>query len=156
MVQFRPLNLLADFCHLGTFDVVFCRNVLIYFDQETKIGVLDRIARIIDRDGYLVLGAAETVVGLTDELQAGARPARALCAESGEGHAKRCASSRRDENRAALTSVPRRCAPGRIGDPAVRALERGDPRHLVVGERKVESAEVLRACAPDSRSAGSA
>ncbi len=38
MVQFRPLNLLADFAYLGGFDVVFCRNVLIYFDQETKIG----------------------------------------------------------------------------------------------------------------------
>jgi chemotaxis protein methyltransferase CheR len=69
MVQFRPLNLLADFSHLGVFDVVFCRNVLIYFDQETKIGVLDRVARITDRDGYLVLGAAETVVGLTDTFK---------------------------------------------------------------------------------------
>ena len=68
MVQFRPLNLLHDFAHLGTFDVVFCRNVLIYFDQPTKIGVLDRIARITARDGYLVLGAAETVVGLTDSF----------------------------------------------------------------------------------------
>ena len=66
MVQFRPLNLLHDFAHLGTFDVVFCRNVLIYFDQPTKVGVLDHIARITARDGYLVLGAAETVVGLTD------------------------------------------------------------------------------------------
>ena len=46
MVQYRPLNLLADFAHLGRFDVVFCRNVLIYFDQETKISVLDRIARV--------------------------------------------------------------------------------------------------------------
>ena len=45
MVQYRPLNLLHDFAHLGSFDVVFCRNVLIYFDQETKIGVLERIAR---------------------------------------------------------------------------------------------------------------
>jgi chemotaxis protein methyltransferase CheR len=69
MVQFRPLNLLADFSHLGTFDVVFCRNVLIYFDQETKTGVLERIARITGRDGYLVLGAAETVVGLTDSFK---------------------------------------------------------------------------------------
>jgi chemotaxis protein methyltransferase CheR len=65
MVQYRPLNLLADFAHLGMFDVVFCRNVLIYFDQETKSGVLDRVARATDRDGYLVLGAAETVIGLT-------------------------------------------------------------------------------------------
>jgi chemotaxis protein methyltransferase CheR len=66
MVQFRPLNLIGDFAHLGTFDVVFCRNVLIYFDQDTKTRVLDRVARVMGRDGYLVLGAAETVVGLTD------------------------------------------------------------------------------------------
>jgi chemotaxis protein methyltransferase CheR len=69
MVQFRPLNLLHDFAHLGTFDVVFCRNVLIYFDQDTKINVLERIARLVDRDGYLILGAAETVVGLTDSFK---------------------------------------------------------------------------------------
>jgi chemotaxis protein methyltransferase CheR len=66
MVQYRPLNLLADFTHLGTFDIVFCRNVLIYFDQETKVGVLERLARLSEPDGYLVLGAAETVVGLTE------------------------------------------------------------------------------------------
>jgi chemotaxis protein methyltransferase CheR len=69
MVQYRPLNLLQDFSHLGGFDVVFCRNVLIYFDQDTKIGVLDRIARILEPDGFLVLGAAETVVGLTDSFK---------------------------------------------------------------------------------------
>jgi chemotaxis protein methyltransferase CheR len=66
MVQYRPLNLLADFTHLGSFDIVFCRNVLIYFDQPTKIGVLERLARVTEQDGYLVLGAAETVVGLTE------------------------------------------------------------------------------------------
>jgi chemotaxis protein methyltransferase CheR len=69
MVQFRPFNLLNDFGGLGMFDVVFCRNVLIYFDQPTKVGVLDRIARTAERDGYLVLGAAETVVGLTDSFK---------------------------------------------------------------------------------------
>jgi chemotaxis protein methyltransferase CheR len=69
MVQYRPLNLLADFTSLGRFDVVFCRNVLIYFDQETKIGVLNRIAKQLDPEGYLVLGAAETVVGLTDAFR---------------------------------------------------------------------------------------
>jgi len=69
MVQYRPLNLLADFAHLGMFDVVFCRNVLIYFDQETKSSVLERIARATDRDGYLVLGAAETVIGLTESFK---------------------------------------------------------------------------------------
>jgi chemotaxis protein methyltransferase CheR len=69
MVQFRPFNLLLEFTHLGPFDLVFCRNVLIYFDQETKTRVLDRIARIMEHDGYLVLGAAETVVGLTDSFK---------------------------------------------------------------------------------------
>jgi chemotaxis protein methyltransferase CheR len=69
MVQFRQLNLLQDFSHLGTFDVIFCRNVLIYFDQDTKIGVFNRLARIIEPDGFLVLGAAETVVGLTEAFR---------------------------------------------------------------------------------------
>jgi chemotaxis protein methyltransferase CheR len=69
MVQFRPINLLNDFKPLGTFDLVFCRNVLIYFDQETKTRVLERIARQMAPDGTLVLGAAETVVGLTDALK---------------------------------------------------------------------------------------
>jgi chemotaxis protein methyltransferase CheR len=66
MVQHRQLNLLQDFSHLGTFDVIFCRNVLIYFDQETKVGIFSRLARLMETDGFLALGAAETVVGLTD------------------------------------------------------------------------------------------
>ena len=65
MVKFLPINLLHDFSHFGRFDLVFCRNVLIYFDQATKTGVLDRIADVTERDGFLVLGGAETVVGLT-------------------------------------------------------------------------------------------
>jgi chemotaxis protein methyltransferase CheR len=69
MVRYRQLNLLADFSDLGIFDVVFCRNVLIYFDAATKTDVLNRIARITASDGYLVLGAAETVVGLTDRFR---------------------------------------------------------------------------------------
>jgi chemotaxis protein methyltransferase CheR len=69
MVRYRQLNLLADFSHLGAFDLVFCRNVLIYFDQETKVGLLNRLRPLIARDGYLVLGAAETVVGLTDSFK---------------------------------------------------------------------------------------
>jgi chemotaxis protein methyltransferase CheR len=69
MVKYRQLNLLADFSRLGMFDLVFCRNVLIYFDQATKIDVLNRLARIVPSDGYLVLGAAETVVGLSDRFK---------------------------------------------------------------------------------------
>src|SRR6185437_15407596 len=70
MVKFRYLNLLEDFSHLGPFDVVFLRNVLIYFDQPTKTMVLDRIARVLQPDGYLYLGGAETIIGLTDKFQA--------------------------------------------------------------------------------------
>ncbi len=69
MVKFRRLNLLSNLSGLGVFDLIFCRNVLIYFDQETKIGVLENLSRIVASDGYLVLGAAETVVGLTDSFK---------------------------------------------------------------------------------------
>jgi chemotaxis protein methyltransferase CheR len=69
MVKFRQLNLLADFSALGVFDLIFCRNVLIYFYQETKTDVLDRLGRLAAADGYLVLGAAETVVGLTESFR---------------------------------------------------------------------------------------
>ena len=69
MVKFRQLNLLDDFASLGTFDVVFCRNVLIYFAQETKTDVLDRVAKVIPSAGYLVLGAAETAIGLTEAFK---------------------------------------------------------------------------------------
>jgi chemotaxis protein methyltransferase CheR len=69
MIQYRPFNLLHDFGQFGRFDVVFCRNVLIYFDQPTKIGVLDRMAKVIEPDGYLVMGAAETVIGLTTSFK---------------------------------------------------------------------------------------
>jgi chemotaxis protein methyltransferase CheR len=69
MVQHRQLNLLHDFSQLGVFDVIFCRNVLIYFDQETKVNIFSRLARATESDGFLVLGAAETVVGLTDAFK---------------------------------------------------------------------------------------
>ena len=69
MVQYKQLNLLQDISHLGTFDVIFCRNVMIYFDQDTKVSVFKRLARAMPDDGFLALGAAETVVGLTDTFR---------------------------------------------------------------------------------------
>jgi chemotaxis protein methyltransferase CheR len=65
-VHFRRHNLLHDVSLLGTFDIVFCRNVLIYFDVETKRKVLGAIRKQMPADGYLTLGAAETVMGVTD------------------------------------------------------------------------------------------
>jgi len=65
MVQHRQFNLLHDFSQLGVFDLIFCRNVLIYFDQETKTNTFNRLVQAVEPDGFLVLGAAETVIGLT-------------------------------------------------------------------------------------------
>ncbi len=66
MVQFRTLNLLRDFSSLGTFDIILCRNVLIYFEPTRKSDVLNRLSGRLAEDGMLFLGAAETVIGLTD------------------------------------------------------------------------------------------
>ncbi|MEX1233027.1 MAG: protein-glutamate O-methyltransferase CheR [Planctomycetaceae bacterium] len=69
MVSFKPLNLLETFQYLGPFDVIFCRNVLIYFNATNKKLILDRIAKCLRPDGYLILGAAETVLGITETLR---------------------------------------------------------------------------------------
>jgi chemotaxis protein methyltransferase CheR len=65
MVQWKEWNLLGDLRSLGRFDIVFCRNVLIYFDQPTKTRALEAIAGQMSPDGMLYLGGAETVLGLT-------------------------------------------------------------------------------------------
>ena len=69
-VRFRAFNLLDDPAMLGGFDVIFCRNVLIYFDQPTKTMARDRLSRVLAPDGYLYLGGAETVLGISDKFQA--------------------------------------------------------------------------------------
>lgn len=66
MVRYEQFNLLDDMSKFGTFDVIFCRNVLIYFDELTKKGVLEKLAARLEPDGFLVLGGAETVLGITD------------------------------------------------------------------------------------------
>ncbi len=69
-VAFRMHNLLDDGASLGTFDVIFCRNVLIYFDDATKRAVLGRLAAQLASDGYLVLGAAETTTSHSPDFTA--------------------------------------------------------------------------------------
>ena len=69
-VEFRNQNLLDNCEPLGTFDVIFCRNVLIYFDDATKRAVLARVAERLAPDGYLVLGAAETTTGTSHDFAA--------------------------------------------------------------------------------------
>jgi len=68
--RFEKFNLLGDLRGLGRFDVVFCRNVLIYFDVPTKGRVLGGIAQLLAPDGALYLGAAETAMGVTTALVA--------------------------------------------------------------------------------------
>ena len=70
MVQYREWNLLTDLRPLGHFDAVFCRNVLIYFDQPTKTKVLDAISQQMPGDGLLYLGGAETVLGISSRFTA--------------------------------------------------------------------------------------
>ncbi len=68
MARFEEANLLDDLRRFGRFDVIFCRNVLIYFDVPTKARVLEALAQQLAPDGVLYLGGAETVLGLTDRL----------------------------------------------------------------------------------------
>ena len=66
MVDYRTLNLLEGIGTIGPVDIIFCRNVLIYFDQDTKGRVLDEMSKLLPDDGYLYLGGAETVLGVSD------------------------------------------------------------------------------------------
>ena len=67
-VTFRPRNLLSDFWTLGRFDIIFCRNVLIYFDAARKADILGRMTRSLASDGYMLLGASESLIGLKTDL----------------------------------------------------------------------------------------
>lgn len=87
MVTYKYFNLLDPMASLGKFDVIFCRNVLIYFDQPTKKGVMERQAPLMNDDGFYFLGGAETVLGITEQL--GAIPnCRGLYAKTGSDHLK--------------------------------------------------------------------
>ena len=64
-VTFRRFNLLDDFSRLGTFDMIICRNVLIYFDVRRKSDIFGRLSRVLAADGFFVLGTAESPLGLS-------------------------------------------------------------------------------------------
>ena len=68
-VTFRRMNLAAPFPPVGPFDIVFLRNVLIYFDVDTKRTVLQRVGANMQPDGWLFLGSAETTIGIDDRLE---------------------------------------------------------------------------------------
>lgn len=68
-IKFRSLNLLDSYQALGRFQVIFCRNVLIYFSAELKADIINRMAKLLTPKGYLVLGSSESVTGLSDQFE---------------------------------------------------------------------------------------
>jgi len=69
MVEFRVVNLVDPFPTMTSFDIVFLRNVLIYFAPETKQDILNKVTRVMKPDGYLFLGGAETTMNLNVSLK---------------------------------------------------------------------------------------
>ncbi len=69
MASFKKLNLMTDFSSLGRFDVIFCRNVAIYFTERDRIALFGRIERALDANGYLILGAMESLNGLCPQFE---------------------------------------------------------------------------------------
>lgn len=68
-VEFKHYNLLDNYSPLGRFDLIFCRNVLIYFDADRKSDVLNRMGQILAPDGLLAIGASESIIGLNTRLK---------------------------------------------------------------------------------------
>jgi len=69
LTSFREINLLESYALLGKFDIIFCRNVLIYFSAEVKSKILNQFAAALKPGGYLFLGASESLTGLTDKFE---------------------------------------------------------------------------------------
>lgn len=69
MVRFERQNLMKPFTGMGKFDIVFCRNVAIYFTHEERVKLFDRIADVLERDGYLIIGATESLTDISSRFE---------------------------------------------------------------------------------------
>lgn len=69
MVEFKSINLAEPFSLIGEFDIIFCRNVLIYFDEKTKKQIFENFARILSKQGCMILGATENTYSITDKFK---------------------------------------------------------------------------------------
>ncbi len=88
MVEFRGLNLIAPWPTLPPMDILFLRNVLIYFDDETRKSILKNVTRCLRADGYLVLGGGETTLMLDDSFEP-VQLGKTVCYRPSEEHSKR-------------------------------------------------------------------
>ena len=68
MTNFRHLNLLDNYTLLGKFDIIFCRNVLIYFSPQIKAQIIEKFSKSLNNGGYLLLGASESMSGLSNDF----------------------------------------------------------------------------------------
>ena len=84
MVTFRSMNLARPLVGIPPMDIVFLRNLLIYFDLKTKAQVLERVARVLRPGGYLFLGASETTYGINNAFERVHR-GKSVCYQLGEG-----------------------------------------------------------------------
>lgn len=69
MVEFRRINLNESFSHIGAYDIIFCRNVLIYFDDITKKKIFSQFSKLLNASGLLILGVTENLYGLSDDFE---------------------------------------------------------------------------------------
>jgi len=69
MVQFKKINLMKAFSGMGKFDIILCRNVMIYFTEEDRKRIYENIARVLEPDGYLLIGSTESLSNTTDLFQ---------------------------------------------------------------------------------------
>lgn len=96
VVRFQRLNLIEQqYDVFGPFDLIFCRNVIIYFEWETKLRVIDRLGRYLAPNGYLFLGHAESLHGMTDQLES-VKPKVFRSSYGAAGRGALCILQRRD------------------------------------------------------------
>jgi len=69
MATFKKLNLFDDFAGMGTFDIVLCRNVAIYFTEQDKVRLFRRIGGVLESDGYLIIGSTESLTGICPQFK---------------------------------------------------------------------------------------
>lgn len=69
LASFRKMNLMEDFSSLGTFDIIFCRNVAIYFNERDRASLFNRIEQRLEANGYLVIGSMESLSGISPQFE---------------------------------------------------------------------------------------